>query len=136
MRRKVRCPERYLNGEQCERERGHTGNHRLPSGHRCHARGCDVRVPPTMLMCRTHWFSVQKKIQRAVWATYREGQCDDKRPSAAWHEAADAAIGYVATLDDQPLRMAEVSALKKFGYTVGCGDDGKLKAQTVPSVVD
>jgi hypothetical protein len=68
-----------------------------------------------MLMCRTHWFRVPRLIQRAVWATYRHGQCDDKNPSKAWHVAADAAIGYVAALDGEPVREAEINALKKFG---------------------
>lgn len=36
------------------------------------------------------------KLQRRVWETYRHGQCDDKRPSKAWHQAADAAIAAVA----------------------------------------
>jgi hypothetical protein len=67
--------------------------------HVCHARGCDVPVPPEMLMCRAHWFRLPSKIRRAVWASYREGQCDDKRPSEAWHKAADAAIALVAVLE-------------------------------------
>lgn len=86
--------------------------------HTCHARGCRINVPPEMLMCRSHWFRVPARIQRAVWATYRRGQCDDKNPSESWHEAADAAIGFVATLDDQYLLMKEINALKKFGYMI------------------
>ena len=65
-------------------------------GHHCHARGCATLVKPEMLMCLRHWRMVPKDIQRRVWATYRPGQCDDKRPSEAWHEAADAAISAVA----------------------------------------
>ena len=95
--------------------------------HHCHARGCTTRVPPEMLFCRGHWFRVPRKIQRAVWAAYRPGQCDDKNPSVSWHEAADAAIGYVATLDDQPLLVSEMNALKKFGYEI-VESDGKLRA--------
>jgi hypothetical protein len=49
-----------------------------------------------MLMCYPHWKAVPAKLQRRVWDTYRNGQCDDKRPSEAWHEAADAAIAAVA----------------------------------------
>lgn len=74
-----------------------------------------------MLMC---WRRVPRRIQRAVWAAYRVGQCDDRNPSEAWHEAADAAIGYVATLDDQALKMSEVNALRKFGYSVQESDGG------------
>ena len=47
-------------------------------------------------MCPKHWRRVPKKIQRQVWATYRDGQCDDMKPSAEWHLAADAAICAVA----------------------------------------
>ena len=45
-------------------------------------------------------------------------QCDDKNPIDGWHTAADAAIGYVATLEDHPLRMAELNALNECGFTV------------------
>jgi len=75
-------------------------------------------VPPEMLMCRRHWFMVHPSLRRAVWATYRRGQCDDMRPSRAWLEAADAAIGYVAALEDEPLRVQEVEALREFGFRV------------------
>lgn len=67
----------------------------LPA-HHCHARGCTISTTPEMLMCFKHWRMVPKHIQRQVWATYRSGQCDDKRPSRDWHAAADAAINAVA----------------------------------------
>lgn len=60
--------------------------------HHCHARGCKVNVPPERLMCLRHWRLVPRTLQRAVWANYRDGQCDDKQPSRAWFAAADAAI--------------------------------------------
>ncbi len=66
------------------------------STHHCHARGCSTPVPPEMLMCRRHWRMVPRNLQQRVWDTYRPGQCDDKNPSPAWHEAADAAINFVA----------------------------------------
>lgn len=87
-----------------------------PRGHHCHARGCSVAVKPELLMCYRHWMLVPKKIQRAVWASYRPGQCDDKHPSESWHEAADAAIGYVAKLERRPLRPCEVEALNALGF--------------------
>lgn len=80
-----------------------------------------------MLMCRGHWFRVPPKIQRAVYAAYRRGQCDDMNPSEELHETADAAIGYVAALDDEPVLVKEINALKKFGYSVQ-ESEGKLKA--------
>ncbi len=67
--------------------------------HHCHARGCKVLTDPTMLMCKRHWRMVPLHLQQAVWATYRDGQCDDKNPSEEWHVAADAAIAFVAKKD-------------------------------------
>ena len=84
--------------------------------HTCHARGCDTPVKPELLMCLPHWRMVPRGIQRVVWSTYRPGQCDDKRPSEAWHQAADAAIGFVARIEGKPLRKSEVEALKTLGY--------------------
>lgn len=84
--------------------------------HTCHARGCNVVVKPELLMCLTHWRRVPRGIQQAVWSSYRAGQCDDRKPSKAWHDAADAAIGYVARLEGQPVRWAETEALEAFGY--------------------
>jgi hypothetical protein len=93
--------------------------------HHCHARACTKSVPPEMLMCRGHWFRLPSKIRRAVWKTYRDGQCDDMSPSLEWHEAADAAIGFLAVLEDRPLRVAEMKALVLLGFTVA-EKDGKL----------
>ena len=81
--------------------------------HHCHARGCNVAVHPELLMCLRHWRMVPKSIQRAVWRTYREGQCDDKRPSKAWDEAASAAIGFVARREGQPITKSEQQALER-----------------------
>jgi len=65
-----------------------------------------------------------------VLARYRSGQCDDKRPSLAWHEAADAAIASVALSEGCPfgrLRVVEVRALLKLAPSL-CppGTAGKL----------
>jgi len=54
-------------------------------------------------MCLRHWRMVPKHLQRDVWATYRPGQCDDKHPSEAWHEAANAAIAAVARAEGREL---------------------------------
>lgn len=83
--------------------------------HTCHARGCKTAVRPELLMCLRHWRLVPRKIQRAVWATYRPGQCDDRRPSREWHDAAGAAIGYVALLENEVITVAEAKALEDFG---------------------
>lgn len=128
--KKKLCPQVHPTGERCVLDAGHEKQgipHRLPAAHRCHARGCLVRVKPEMLMCRMHWLRVPGQIQRAVWRAYRVGQCDDKNPSEAWHEAAIAAIAYNAILDDEIVTVKELEALKKFGWGTVCDSDGKLK---------
>lgn len=52
--------------------------------HECHAHGCAVAVPPSMVMCRPHWWSVRKALRDAIWREYRRGQERDKRPSARY----------------------------------------------------
>jgi hypothetical protein len=64
--------------------------------HHCHATACKKSVPPEMLMCKRHWFMIPKPLRDRVWATYRPGQCDDWKPSAAYCEAAKAAVIAVA----------------------------------------
>lgn len=44
-------------------------------------------------------------LQRDVWAAYRPGQCDDKRPSETWFAAADAAIKAVWEAECKQLRL-------------------------------
>ena len=64
--------------------------------HHCHTVGCDKPVPPSMLMCRGHWFRVPVSLRMAVVRHYRRGQCHDKRPSKEWLAAARAAINAVS----------------------------------------
>jgi hypothetical protein len=90
------CDVVHPRGYRCALPAGHAGNHRVRGDHHCHARGCGTPTRPEMLMCLRHWRMVPRELQRAVWAAYRVGQCGDKRPSSAWHAAADAAIDAVA----------------------------------------
>ncbi len=46
----------------------------MPAKHKCAARGCQVRVPASRLMCLDHWRMVPADIQRRIWAHYRPGQ--------------------------------------------------------------
>lgn len=64
--------------------------------HLCHAHGCKTPVKPSLLFCAKHWAIVPKEMQKAVYASYRRGQCDDKSPSNAWMVAAETAIAFVA----------------------------------------
>ena len=64
--------------------------------HTCHVNRCDKRVPPRMLMCRAHWRLVPPVMQRAVYDSYRPGQCDDRGPSRDWLRVARTALNHVA----------------------------------------
>lgn len=44
---------------------------------------------------------VHPLAQKWVLESYRDGQCDDKRPSAEWHVAADTAIAYVGLMESK-----------------------------------
>jgi hypothetical protein len=97
----MRCAVEHKVWGQCALQEGHEGNH-TPSrvqlqAHRCHAKGCTIKVKPEMLMCSKHWKMVPKNIQKEVWNHYRPGQCRDKNPSKEWMKAADEAINSVAT---------------------------------------
>jgi hypothetical protein len=83
-----------------------------------------------MLMCRKHWSRVPAVVQRAVYATYRPGQCDDKRPSLEWHQAADAAIGYVAVQDGHKFSVAEARAMVALGVADQRIKDGLAVIET------
>lgn len=77
-------------------EAGHEAPHKIdPAAHRCHAKGCTLKVPPERLMCKRHWFMVPRYLRDRIWATYQPGQCDTKDPSPEWLKAADAAIEYI-----------------------------------------
>lgn len=44
------------------------------AAHTCHARSCEVHVPPKMFMCRPHWRMVPYGLRVAIWAAYQPGQ--------------------------------------------------------------
>jgi hypothetical protein len=63
--------------------------------HLCHARDCKVPVPERMLMCAPHWAMVPRELKRRVWSHYVPGQEIRKSPTAAYLDAAQAAIDVV-----------------------------------------
>jgi hypothetical protein len=71
----------------------------MVNNHACHAVDCDTPCKPEYLMCFHHWRMVPQRLAKAVYATYRHGQCDDKAPSREWMVAANAAIRHVAERD-------------------------------------
>ena len=79
----------------------HTMGVPISTAHLCHWPGCRRAVPPKLWGCRSHWFSLPKRIRDLIWATYRPGQEVDKRPSAAYLEAAQEAERYARGKHDQ-----------------------------------
>lgn len=47
-------------------------------------------------MCRPHWAKVPSDIKRRIGEFYRDGQCDDRKPSYEYLCAAKAAVVAVA----------------------------------------
>jgi len=60
--------------------------------HTCAVPGCEKTIPRRLLMCRTHWFMVPRKLQTAVGNAYRPGQENDLNLSPAYLSAMYAAI--------------------------------------------
>lgn len=83
------------------------------SAHLCHARGCQVPVPPKLLMCKRHWRMVPKDLQREVWAHYRPGQEIDKRPTRSYLDVAQAAC--VAVWDQEKAKLRKKRAAEAQG---------------------
>jgi hypothetical protein len=69
--------------------------------HNCHATGCNVPVPPKLLMCLKHWRMVPPDIQRGVWRHYRPGQEIDKRPTEAYLKVMKLAIEAVRVAESK-----------------------------------
>jgi hypothetical protein len=69
--------------------------------HKCHARGCNVVVPPAMFMCRSHWYSLPKPMRDAVWREYQKGQEITKTPSEAYLRVTAAAIRWLADIESK-----------------------------------
>jgi hypothetical protein len=74
-------------------------------------------------MCKAHWRKVAPHLQRAVWDGYRPGQCDDKRPSKAWLDAADAAIRFCSA-ERREACLKERTTKKYFTTAIDYEDDG------------
>jgi hypothetical protein len=62
--------------------------------HTCHWPGCSEEVPPSLFMCKSHWFALPRPLRRAIWISYRRGQERDKNPSPEYSAAARAALDW------------------------------------------
>jgi len=82
--------------------------------HTCHAHGCTATVPPSMFMCRIHWFKLKKTTRDAIWREYRPGQENDKSPSIRYMAVQQRAIAEAAFVprDEAAARIAAQYLLK------------------------
>src|SRR5688572_3792847 len=90
--------------------------------HTCHAHGCERAVPPSMFMCRAHWYSLRKPMRDAIWREYRRGQEIDKSPSLRYLAVQQRAIGEVAfrPSDEGAARVAGPYALRAGDLRARC----------------
>lgn len=65
--------------------------------HTCHWPNCGKEVPAAMWGCKRHWFKLPLSLRNRIWATYRPGQEEDKRPSDAYIAAARAVQDWIAS---------------------------------------
>jgi hypothetical protein len=71
----------------------------MTAEHTCHAKGCQVRTKPKMLMCLRHWRMVPRAIQAEVWDAYVPGQEISKTPTREYLAVARKAIDHVAQME-------------------------------------
>ena len=64
--------------------------------HTCHALGCEIEVPPRLLMHREHWRMIPVFLRLRVLHAYQPGQEITKVTTAAYRQAAALAIISVA----------------------------------------
>ena len=63
--------------------------------HLCHAEKCKTAVPPSMFMCKKHWFMLPYSLRSQVWDAYRPGQEITKDPSSDYLNVTQEAINYI-----------------------------------------
>lgn len=83
--------------------------------HECHATLCRSPCEPRKLMCLKHWKMVPYQTQLAVLEHYRRGQCNDKRPSREWFDAANLAVAQVAEQEGAPMSRRHRELLTQQG---------------------
>jgi len=76
--------------------------------HTCHWPECGQPVPPKMWGCRTHWFTLPKRLRDLIWATYVPGQEITKTPSEAYLKAARIVQEWIAAYKFAKDKMVEL----------------------------
>jgi hypothetical protein len=64
-----------------------------------------------MFMCKRHWYMLPGVVRNQIWATYRPGQCDDRRPSQRYCDAAKNALTVLAQKEGRTITGNEPELL-------------------------
>jgi hypothetical protein len=83
--------------------------------HHCHAYRCKTATKPELFMCAFHWRKVPAQLKARIWSNYRKGQCDDKRITKKYADAAKESIVAVAKLEGIAMTGTE-SELTLYDY--------------------
>lgn len=94
--------------------------------HHCHALGCTKGVPPRMFACLEHWKALRPALQRAIYAEYRRGQEDDKKPSLRYMAVQMRAVAELAFRpnDEEAARLAAPYLLGSHRCRAECVERG------------
>ena len=71
------------------------------SKHICHAKGCQVPVPPKLFMCRRHWYQLPLAMRNAIWKVYVPGQEITKQASADYRRVAAEAVAWLSNKEGE-----------------------------------
>jgi hypothetical protein len=81
------------------------------SNHKCHAFNCPKETPPSLFMCKRHWFTLPANLRNAILANYRRGQELDKQPTVAYMCAAYRARIWLAK-KEFPLMLTDIEIME------------------------
>lgn len=94
----------------------------------CAANRCERPVKPGMLMCKGHWFSLPKAMQREIWRTWRRfhnarfirGTDPEAylQIMADYREAVRAAVDYLESVPPTPADAMATDARRRDGSMV------------------
>jgi hypothetical protein len=72
---------------------------------RCPVVGCDERIDPSRLMCRSDWYLIPHEIRGRIWATWRSGEAAlSSKHQATVHKAIAFAHAVRSALGDRRSR--------------------------------
>lgn len=72
--------------------------------HTCHARDCTTEIPPSLFMCKKHWFMLPASMRTLLWKEYEKGQEISKKPSTGYLLRAEECRYWVYQHEQELLR--------------------------------